>query len=346
MVAFKNDDPDGNGQDDTVGMTIHKDFLSAGMGDAVGIFNGFGAYPGAWIENGNGGLSYGSTIPEVKDALTYMAKMYKDGLISVDFSSTDGTKASEEIIGGKSGVFYGKMFCGGWPLTYSATNDPSADWVALPIPSATGEAAKPQTALAIDAYAVVSAECEHPEAIVRMLNYQIEKSNADEEEYNRCLVSYDGSTTNFPLMYIMLRTSDSLKNLKAHYDCVEAVEKKDPSLLNGEFRVYYDSIMSYKAGNIVEGYSGQKIFGDDMSSYTVIDYYYKNDLVMMDAFFGTPTETMSQKLTLVTDAVAEYYTKVIMGIESLDNFDEFVAECNALGLDQITEEVNTWYTDR
>ncbi len=346
MLAFKNDDPDGNGVDDTTGLTIHNDFLSTGMSDVVGLFNGFGAYPGAWVEDGNGGLTYGSTTKEARQALEYLAKMYQDGLIRVDFSSVDGTAASEELIGGTSGLFYGKMFCGGWPLMYGAQNDPSADWVALPLPSATGEPARPQTAISIEAYAVVSAKCEHPEAIVRMLNYFIEKSTAEKEEYNRCLVSYDGTTTNFPLMYIMLRNDYALKNLNAHYACMEAVEKEDPSALSGEPLAYYEAIMKYQDGDIAGGYMGQKIFGDDMSSYTVIDYYHQNDLVLLDAFYGEPTETMGQKLTLITDAVMEYYTKVIMGTDSLDRFDEFVAECNALGLDQITEEVNAWYLEQ
>ena len=42
----------------------------------------------------------------------------------------------------------------------------------------------------------------------------------------------------------------------------------------------------------------------------------------------------------------EYYTKVIMGIESTDNFDAFVEEVNALGLDKITEELNEWYANK
>ena len=35
-----------------------------------------------------------------------------------------------------------------------------------------------------------------------------------------------------------------------------------------------------------------------------------------------------------------------MGIESTDNFDSFVNELNALGLDKITEEVNEWYKNK
>ena len=55
---------------------------------------------------------------------------------------------------------------------------------------------------------------------------------------------------------------------------------------------------------------------------------------------------MGQKMSTVTDKVMEYYTKVIMGIESTDNFDSFLQELNSLGLDKITEELNEWYTSR
>ena len=226
---------------------------------------------------------------------------------------------------------------------YSAQTDPEADWVALQLPSATGEAAQPQTETSVDAYVVVSAKCEHPEAVVRMLNYFVEEFN---NEYDKCLVSYDGETTQFPLMYIMLRNSYALQNLNAHYEVVDAVEKNDPSALRSEYKVYYDSIMKYKEGDIVQGYQGEKVFGSDMSSYTVIDYYHQNDLPHLNQFFGTPTQTMSEKLSLVKDAVMQYYTKVIMGSESVDGFDDFVAECNTLGLDKMTEEVNQWHQER
>ena len=51
-------------------------------------------------------------------------------------------------------------------------------------------------------------------------------------------------------------------------------------------------------------------------------------------------------MSTVTDKVMEYYTKVIMGIETTDNFDDFVKELNSLGLDKITEEVNEWYAGK
>ena len=89
-----------------------------------------------------------------------------------------------------------------------------------------------------------------------------------------------------------------------------------------------------------------KTFGNDMSAFQTISYYYDNQLYVIDEFTTGPTPTMGQKMSTVTDKVMEYYTKVIMGIESTDNFDSFLQELDSLGLDKITEELNEWYTSK
>ena len=55
---------------------------------------------------------------------------------------------------------------------------------------------------------------------------------------------------------------------------------------------------------------------------------------------------MGQKLSTVNDKIMEYYTKVIMGIESTDTYDDFLSEINSLGLEKMTEEVNEWNANR
>lgn len=129
MVAFRDQDPDGNGQDDTIGMVFHNNFLSAGLGDAVGLFNGFGAYPAIWVKDGEDKLKYGSIMEENKAALEYIAKMYQEGLIDQDFSSNDEVKASEAAASGRAGIQYGLMWNANWPLNATVQNDPEADWV-------------------------------------------------------------------------------------------------------------------------------------------------------------------------------------------------------------------------
>ena len=346
MVAFRDQDPDGNGQDDTIGMVFHNNFLSPAIGDALGLFNGFGAYPTAWIEDGNGGLKYGAVSEENKAALDYIVKMYQEGLIEQDFSSNDEIKASEAAASGRAGIQYGLMWNANWPLNATVQNDPEADWVTVPIPSATGEPGKPQIKLQIDGYVVVNKKCEHPEAVVRLLNYWVDSYAYSGEEYNNFLVTDANGVLNFPLHWVMLKTWYPLKNLEIHQHIEAALESGDASALTAEEMVSYNDIQKYLDGDVVGGYGGMKTFGNDMSAFDTMQYYYDNDLFQFDQFTTGTTKTMGQKMSTVTDKVLEYYTKTIMGIETTANYDTFVNELNALGLDKITEEVNEWYKNK
>ena len=66
--AFTNEDPDGNGQDDTFGLALNKDLWGM-FASLEGFFNGYGAYPNAWIEGDGGKLENGNVQPEMKEAL-------------------------------------------------------------------------------------------------------------------------------------------------------------------------------------------------------------------------------------------------------------------------------------
>ena len=345
MTAFRDQDPDGNGQADTIGMVFHNNFLSTGLGDATGVFNGFNAYPEIWIDDGNGGLEYGVADADAnKEALNYLAKMYQEGLIEQDFSSNDETKGTEPAAAGKAGIQYGQLWNANWPLNATIQNDPEADWVSIPMPTVDGSDVHPQINLKILGYVVVSKKCEHPEAVVRMLNFWCDAWSGD--EYSDYLVDDGSGAVQFPLHWVMLKTYYPLKNLDSHLAVVEAVESGDTSKLNQEQKQYYDAVDGYLAGNKVENYGGMKVFGNDMSSLEVINEYHEKDSFLLDAFTGAPTETMGQKLSTVNDKIMEYYTKVIMGIETTDTYDEFLDEINALGLEKITEEVNEWYSSR
>ena len=62
---FVNDDPDGNGVNDTYALSL------TGMNP---IFGAFGALPDRWVDDGEGNLVYGAVYPGMKDALTLLAK--------------------------------------------------------------------------------------------------------------------------------------------------------------------------------------------------------------------------------------------------------------------------------
>ena len=295
MIAFRDQDPDGNGQDDTIGMVLHNNFLSAGFGDAVGLFNGFGANPTIWVKDGEDKLKYGSIMEENKAALDYLAKMYQEGLVDQDFSSNDEVKASEAAASGRAGIQYGLMWNANWPLNATVQNDPEADWVTIPLPSATGEEAKPQISPRITGYVVVNKNCQHPEAVVRLLNFWVDKFGYSGEEYNDYLITDSTGMTQFPQHWVMLKTWFPLKNLTGHQEIVKAMESGDTSALSAEYLAYYNDIQAYKEGDMAAGYGSMKTFGNDMSAFDTIQHYYEGNLFLINEFTTGPTPTMGQK---------------------------------------------------
>ena len=341
MKAFKENDPDGNGKDDTVGIALHKNFLSTGTGDCAGLFNGFGAYPLAWGEDGKGGLQYGATTKEAKAALEFLAKAYKEGLIEEDFSVKDDGGTMELTASGRAGIQYGAMWNAMWPLSMTVGNDPKADWIACAIPGVDG-IGHPGISVRVTGYVVVSAECAHPEAVVKLLNFWCDAFTS--ENFADYLVDYDG-VPSFPQHHVMLKTWNPTKNLDQYYHIKQALETGDKSVLNSEEAVGYSDVVRFMEGDM-SAYGPYKTFAPEGSAFEAMAAYYENNMFVMNKFTGAQTKTMAKKMSIIQDKVYEYYTKVIMGVASADSFDDFVTELGNLGLTDITTEVNEWYASK
>lgn len=345
MVAFRDNDPDGNGKNDTVGLALHKNFLSMATGDAIGLFNGFGAHPGQWIEDGNGGLIYGSVAPEVKDALAFLAKLYAEGLIQEDFSVQDDTKTSELTTASVAGIQFGAAWNSVWPLAMTGMNVPEARWIAVPIVGAEGVTAQPQISLSLEGYVVVSSGCEHPEAVIKLLNFWCDAMTADEETYNSYLIEGSDGLMYIPQHWTMLKCFSPTESLDNYYTIKKVVEANDESLLTPSAATMYADVKAYLDGDPSKA-GPYAMIGPEGSAYAAMADYYENNMFHINKFTGSQTKTMGRKMSIVTDKVYEYYTKVIMGVSSLDDWDAFVKEVNSLGLKNITAEVNEWYAQK
>ncbi len=338
MKAFVEQDPDGNGKKDTVGMMLNKDFLAPGVAEAIGIFNAFDAYPKAWVRGSDGKLVYGSAQPEVKEALVYLNKLYKEGLIEKDFGAKDSSKAAELAASGRVGINMGAMWNGMFPLQQTIDNFPDANWLAHPIVSKDDQPANPQIKLNVENYFVVRKGYEHPEALMKLLNFwtELNYGNTTQAEFDKFL----GPEPAPGHHYAVGKAWKAQKNLQAHLKIVEAFKTGDASKLNAEEKGYYDNIEKFKAGDNSNA-QFEKVFGET-GSFKSMNGYVENNLFKMDEFYGASTDAMKNRLKTVEQAVVEYYTKVIMGSDSVENFDKFVTQLNKLGLEEVTKEVNDW----
>ena len=93
--AFTEDDPDGNGQNDTYGLAVDGvEVLTKSIGTLEGFFECFGLYPGSdamtFMDDGNGKVVWGGENAEkAKEALTTLQEMYQNGSITRDFITMD-----------------------------------------------------------------------------------------------------------------------------------------------------------------------------------------------------------------------------------------------------------------
>jgi len=104
LYKFTYEDPDQNGQQDTIGLTDRNDLI-------YGAFKTLSSYfgtPNNWLQQGN------TFIPEFEtdaylDTMNFMKRLYDNKLINEDFPVTSKDVQRELLIRGKAGVYIGAM---------------------------------------------------------------------------------------------------------------------------------------------------------------------------------------------------------------------------------------------
>lgn len=100
--AFTYNDPDGNGENDTYGISLAK---STGAFDIVQAWFGDG---NGWIEE-DGKLTPAFQKQGYMDTLNWFKKMYDEGLIFKDFAVRDASTATDVIKNGQCGMLVGAI---------------------------------------------------------------------------------------------------------------------------------------------------------------------------------------------------------------------------------------------
>ncbi|MEK5164747.1 extracellular solute-binding protein [Paenibacillus sp. FSL R5-0527] len=337
--AFTENDPDGNGKQDTFGLGVTKDLWGGAMG-LEGFMAGYAAYPNIWVEDASGKLVFGSTQPEVKKALQVLQDMAKNGQIDQEFGVKDGGKVSEQISAGKIGMEYGEQWNSIWPLQLNRDNDPNAQWQAFPIVSESGETPKVPLKFSTTRFFAVKKGAAHPEAVIKMFNLHLEKNWGETAEFDKYFAPPEAESvwqlspvTPYPVK----------KNVDA-FRAIDAARKAgDFSTLTGEAKTIQEKLEAYASGSS-EGFAlwgWERIYGEE-GSMGIADQYDKNNQFLREKFVGAPTPTMVERKATLEKLQNEVFVKIILG-DPIDKFDQFVADWKKLGGDQITQEVNEWY---
>lgn len=131
--AFTEDDPDGNGIDDTHGLTSSKlwnlqdifqafDAMLSNTGDISIVWD---PVSGVWQDS--------MLKPEMADALAFIKKLYDNGYLDANFLENEGSNMRENLWNGKSGsAFYWVTHALRQAATKMKNSIPEAKWVEIP----------------------------------------------------------------------------------------------------------------------------------------------------------------------------------------------------------------------
>lgn len=318
----------------TYGIAVDKSLTNIWMYSLIPIMNAYGAYSKIWIEK-DGQLEYSSIQPEMKEALAFIQTLYADGVIDKEFAVKDVNKVGEDVAAGKVGIVSGVNWMGWDSLGSTVSLNPEASWIPIAVPSTEqNPEVKLQSNWPVGGYWLINKDCEHPEAVIKMLSWYME-NNKDEfqkEEY----------TTAGNLLYMapIFQTTPA-NTVTGMENATAAYEAHDPTELTAGEKSVYDAFVQWYDNKDPNGY-GFAMQQGPTGAWPIIREYIESDRVVVTGVRGPDPEEYNLTKPTLEKLEDDTFTKIIMG-ESIDLFDQFVEDWKALGGDAATAEVNKMY---
>lgn len=336
-VAFTTKDPDGNGKDDTYGLSVDKGLWSS----LTGYLAGYDAFRGIWVKDAAGNLAYGSVQPAVKPALAALADLYKKKAIKQDFSALPYDKIGEEWAQNRSGMLFAYQGAMLYPLNAAWTTLTSSEYDVLPLPSVKGTPARFPVPFSVNGYWVARKGFKYPEAIMKMMDMWVELfyDNRDPEIEKQYITSPGW-------FYSYVRAYRATRNIEWGLTVKKALENPASVDWAKEMpvsKVVYDRVAKWRAdGKPRTDATANAWEVHALITAPLMDRYIRENLNVHDEFFSAPTPTMAKRWSTLQDLELETFVKIIANEQPVSAFDDFVKKWNELGGQQITDEVNAW----
>lgn len=339
--AFAKQDPDGNGQDDTLGAV-----LDSSLQTFLGIFYAHGAYPleNHWIKTKDNKLAYGAVQPEVKTTLEEILKYQEAGLLDEEWPILTLQMCYEDLIAGRSGLYLrGVEWNPIHPLKKNIENFPEAKWACYDIIDTEGKPAKTGADQVFKKAHVINKNYEHPEVLFKMANLRYELLHSENQElYYHTDMETD--TQVFPLGLIDIQ--DKGENQKISHAIVESLNsdhKFEGHGLDPIDKKYFDGVMEYLDGDLSR-WDMWMTFGPDSWTYKS-KWYMDEEYFNNNAYYGPTLEAWIDKGMTLERLRDEAFVTMLADDKSLEGWDAYVKKWFTLGGQQATEEANQWWED-
>lgn len=326
LKAFKNNDPNGNGLTDEI------PYGTTGAGTLVygllPLINGFGAHITMYVDKDDDTIKYGPIESVWKDGMAFLKKLYQEGLIDPEWTegSVDGWEA--QISTNRLGMMYA------WPISGigGANNelrkiDRNYRYIAIPpFKAPSGERFKDTSTagLIVVPRTAVTAANKYPVETIKYLDFMFSDGGNRILRYGVENIHYD--------------KVDGKPKIKDHLlsNTTGLAEKDGIDIAPLPYISLWDKADQYKA-------SDPDFVPEEDAHYI----YRKPGMVEAPMPVLHFKESEQEKGPIAFKAINSFsYSKwvsFITGEEPLDKYDDYVAQINELGIDEVLRTYNAAY---
>lgn len=349
--------------------------MDKGMGGINVVATAYGAADGAWLENEEGKLEYGTVQPAMRKTLEKMAEYYQKGYIDPEFIVKEGEKANEDLINGNGLIYWGPWWCIGSPLTQMWNNLPEYSTESMPFIKGDDGTCSVTKSTWWTSCRAVTTKCENVEAVFNLFGDNLDSYNRNVQQLRDIMKEQYDYEFKYPITEqqepISVQQGDRTL-LKYDYDesllgCgwmndydtlprfwhgfsgkIVYVANLDFQTLAQAQRTGDDSVLTPYAKEMLTGWNATQ--PNMAKTFTgIYDYWEgllnenKEGILQVNKFAGAATPTMTEKGAYLDKLRQETFSQIIMGTLPIEAFDTYVENWYANGGTQITAEVNEWY---
>ncbi|MBP1963211.1 extracellular solute-binding protein [Paenibacillus aceris] len=319
LTAFRDKDPNGNGKKDEIPFSGRKNLrVAEAFFGAYDVNPGEGISAGTWKYKDNK-LVPKYILPEMKDALKIYQYLYKEKLLDNEVFVQEGKDWDAKIKGAaRVGMW---IHDPGYPDKWLAEvkkGEPTAEIINIPSPiGPDGKGGAEITSPIRSAYAI-PASSKKAEDVIKFLNWFYSKEANTFLTYG--IEGDDYTVNNGKIEYNYQTSADGINKENMHLMFLQITG--EPYITNEEFmkgRPHGDLITN---ASKVANSEGRVNDGLDMP---------------------VPAIMLSQPELAKNGLFMETAAKIIVGQESIDYFDKFVADWKARGGNKAIDEATQWY---
>lgn len=290
-------------------LTLSKDSIYGDIATTFGILTD-------WKEV-DGKLVHRAELPEMKEFITYMNKLYKEGLIDTEMPINIAQKSIEKFSGGQAAMYKLAWWNAGTTIAALQKNFPAAKTTIIPYLKGPDGKAKVGAVANTSWYVSILKSSKNKEAAMKFLNAKLEPETFKGIALGKEGVHYEVKDDKYyPILPIF---NDELSNASNFLTGVD--EEKYP--IYWQARVRKDPILQAHFEAYQKNAEGLIVI-DPMSTAPPIDAISKNLLKLSK---------------LLDDTVLQF----ISGAKPIDQYDQFLAQWKSEGGADMITAANEWF---